>query len=38
MFQLSKEDLQSKILGCGDISSIDPVYQFTKDENTNKNR
>jgi hypothetical protein len=47
MFQLSKEDLQSKILGCGDgpssfnsevtklngnITSIDPIYQFTKDE------
>jgi hypothetical protein len=47
MFQLSKEDLQSKILGCGDgpssfnfeatkqnanITSIDPIYQFTRDE------
>ena len=47
MFQLSKENLQSKILGCGDgpssfnfevtklggnITSIDPIYQFTKDE------
>jgi hypothetical protein len=47
MFQLSKEDLQSKILGCGDgpssfnfevtklngnITSIDPIYQFSKDE------
>lgn len=47
MFQLTKEDLQSKILGCGDgpssfnnevtklngnITSIDPIYQFTKDE------
>ena len=47
MFQLSKEDLNSKILGCGDgpssfnfevtklggnITSIDPIYQFTKDE------
>ena len=47
MFQLSKKDLQSKILGCGDgpssfnfeatelggnIISIDPIYQFTKDE------
>lgn len=47
MFQLSKEDLQSKILGCGDgpssfnfevtklnggITSIDPIYQFTKEE------
>ncbi len=46
MFQLSKKDLQSKILGCGDgpssfnfevtklngnITSIDPIYQFTKD-------
>ena len=47
MFQLSKEDLYSKILGCGDgpssfnfevtklggnVISIDPIYQFTKDE------
>ncbi len=47
MFRLSKEDLQLKILGCGDgpssfnfevtklngnITSIDPIYQFTKDE------
>ncbi len=47
MFQLSNQDLQSKILGCGDgpssfnfeitklngnITSIDPIYQFTKDE------
>jgi hypothetical protein len=47
IFQLSKEDLQSKILGCGDgpssfnfeataqnanITSIDPIYQFAKDE------
>ena len=47
MFQLSKEDLQSKILGCGDgpssfnfevtklggdITSIDLIYQFNKDE------
>ncbi|VAY88301.1 hypothetical protein MNB_ARC-1_1189 [hydrothermal vent metagenome] len=47
MFQLSREDLQSKILGCGDgpssfnfeitklngnITSVDPIYQFTKDE------
>ncbi len=47
MFQLSKKDLQSKILGCGDgpssfnfeitklngnITSIDPIYQFSKDE------
>ena len=47
MFQLSKEDLQLKILGCGDgpssfnfevtklgsnITSIDPIYQFSKDE------
>jgi len=47
MFQLSEENLHSKILGCGDgpssfnfevtklggnIISIDPIYQFTKDE------
>ncbi len=47
IFQLSEEDLHSKILGCGDgpssfnfevtklggnIISIDPIYQFTKDE------
>jgi len=47
MFLLSNQDLQSKILGCGDgpssfnfettkqnanITSIDPIYQFTKDE------
>ena len=47
MFRLSKEDLQSKILGCGDgpssfnfevtkfggdITSIDPIYQFSKNE------
>ena len=47
MFQLSKKDLQSNILGCGDgpssfnfeitklngnIISIDPIYQFSKDE------
>lgn len=47
MFNLSNQDLQSKILGCGDgpssfnfeitnlngnITSIDPIYQFTKDE------
>lgn len=47
MFQLSNEDLKSKILGCGEgpssfnfeattqnanITSIDPIYQFTKDE------
>ncbi len=47
MFLLSKQDLQSKILGCGDgpssfnveitkqggnVTSIDPIYQFTKDE------
>jgi hypothetical protein len=47
MFQISKEDLKFKILGCGDgpssfnfeatkqnvnITSIDPIYQFTKDE------
>ncbi len=47
MFQLTKEDLQSNILGCGDgpssfnfevtkldgnIISIDPIYQFTKNE------
>jgi hypothetical protein len=47
MFLLSDQDLQSKILGCGDgpssfnfeattqnlkIISIDPIYQFTKDE------
>ena len=47
MFLLTKQDLQQKILGCGDgpssfnfeatklngnITSIDPIYQFTKDE------
>lgn len=47
MFQLSSNDLHSKILGCGDgpssfnaevtklqgdVTSIDPIYQFTKDE------
>ncbi|NQY20225.1 MAG: SAM-dependent methyltransferase [Campylobacteraceae bacterium] len=47
MFLLSKEDLNCKMLGCGDgpssfnfeltklngnITSIDPIYQFTKDE------
>lgn len=47
MFLLSNQDLQSKILGCGDgpssfnfeattqnvnITSIDPIYQFTRDE------
>jgi len=47
MFLLSDEDLQSKILGCGDgpssfnyegtkqklnITSIDPIYQFSKQE------
>lgn len=47
MFLLSNQDLQSKILGCGDgpssfnfeattqnvnIISIDPIYQFTRDE------
>ena len=47
MFSLSNQDLQSKILGCGDgpssfnfeitkqngnITSIDPIYQFTKNE------
>ena len=47
MFLLSSEDLESKILGCGDgpssfnyeatlqgtdITSIDPIYQFTKKE------
>lgn len=47
MFLLSKKDLQSKILGCGDgpssfnlevtklngeITSIDPIYQFTKEK------
>ena len=47
MFLLSNQDLQFKILGCGDgpssfnfeatqqnanITSIDPIYQFTKDE------
>ena len=47
MFRLSKEDLQLKILGCGDgpssfnfevtkiggdITSLDPIYQFTQDE------
>jgi len=47
MFALSKDDLSSKILGCGDgpssfhtevteqngcVVSIDPVYQFSKEE------
>lgn len=47
IFVLSEQDLQLKILGCGDgpssfnfevtqqngdITSIDPIYQFTKDE------
>jgi len=47
MFLLSNQDLESKILGCGDgpssfnfeatqqninITSIDPIYNFTKDE------
>jgi hypothetical protein len=47
IFLLSEQDLQLKILGCGDgpssfnvevtkqggnITSIDPIYQFTKDE------
>lgn len=47
MFQLTKEDLKYKILGCGDgpssfnfevtklngnITSIDPIYQFKKNE------
>lgn len=47
MFLLTDEDLQSKILGCGDgpssfnfevlklngnVTSIDPIYQFTKNE------
>lgn len=51
MFLLSKNDLQSKILGCGDgpssfnseleklgnlIFSIDPIYQFSKNEIQNR--
>ena len=51
MFSLSKQDLQKKILGCGDgpssfnaeltalggdITSIDPIYEFTKEQLTKR--
>jgi len=51
MFSLSKQDLQKKILGCGDgpssfnaeltavggdVVSIDPIYEFTKEQLTRR--
>jgi len=51
IFSLSKEDLQKKILGCGDgpssfnaeltelrgdVVSIDPIYEFTKEQLTKR--